>query len=378
MSELAVHPPLEPGAVRDAIASRTAEVDRCVLEAFAEFLEAKHSAGLALVAVGGYGRKDLFPYSDVDLLFLVDSDASTPPRGVILAFLQRLWDWPLRPAHSVHSLADCAVEHPDNTEFTISLLDHRFMAGDQSLYGQFDQKFAQFRVRRGQAVAKKLVILAEERRSKFQNTIYQLEPNLKEAPGGLRDLQTARWLHALDPHGTLPDLSGPADFLSGIRWRLHQAAKRDQNGLTFEMQDSLSERPEALMRDYFRHARTVDRATRFAMEASTERSGELLRRFHEWRSRLSTADFTVSRDRVLLRGHKPPGRIAALRILRSSRLEAGGGHCGAPAGFCSGSELGRLEEIPEPAETRGGVCARCRNPECLRRPCRSGRKLNAW
>lgn len=306
MSEPAVQPPLDPSAVRTALASRTVEVDRIVLTAYAEFLAARFSAGLALVAVGGFGRQELFPCSDVDLLFLAASEKDIPPKEALSGFLQKLWDSSLRPSHSVHPLAECVSEQPGNAEFTISLLDHRFLAGDKELYQQFEQKFAYFRSRRGPTLAKQLTLLAEDRRSKYQNTIYHLEPNVKETPGGLRDLQTVRWLYLLDPHGNLQDLTPAFDFLSGIRWRLHEAARRDQNALTFEMQDMLSEHPDVLMRDYFRHSRVVDRAARHAMEATVERSGELLRRFHEWRSRLSTLDFTVSRDRVFLRGHKPP------------------------------------------------------------------------
>ena len=83
MSELAVHPPLDAVAVQQAIAARTAEVDHRVLAAFAEFVTPRHSSGLALVAVGGYGRRELFPHSDVDLLLLVDTDKSIPPREVL-------------------------------------------------------------------------------------------------------------------------------------------------------------------------------------------------------------------------------------------------------------------------------------------------------
>lgn len=309
MIEPAVHPPLDPSAVRTAMASRTAEVDRVVLTAYEEFLAPRFSAGLALVAVGGFGRRELFPYSDVDLLFLAASEKDIPPKETLSGFLQKLWDSSLRPSHSVHPLTDCATEQTGNTEFTISLLDHRFLAGDKELYQQLEQKFAHFRSRRGPTLAKQLALLAEDRRSKFQNTIYHLEPNVKETPGGLRDLQTVRWLYLLDPHGNLQDLAPAFEFLSGIRWRLHESAKRDQNVMSFEMQDMLSEYPDVLMRDYFRHARVVDRAARHAMEATVERSGELLRRFHEWRSRLSTLDFTVSRDRVFLRGHKPPNGL---------------------------------------------------------------------
>jgi [protein-PII] uridylyltransferase len=309
VSDAAVQPPPDGVAVARAIAQRTTQVDEAVKAAYAKYFAGRPSSGLALVAVGGYGRKELFPHSDVDLLLLVDADQSIPPREVLSPFFQSLWDSGLRPSHSVHALADCVIEHLDNTEFTISLLDHRFLSGDAGLYEQLNQKFAAFRSRRGSSIAKRLSAMASERRAKFQNTIYQLEPNIKETPGGLRDLQTARWLQTLDPHGSLPNMDEAFLFLAGVRWRLHEAAGRDQNALTFEMQDALSEQPASLMRSYFRHARLIDRSARYAMEASAERSGELLRRFHEWRSRLSTADFTVSRDRVLLRGHKPPANL---------------------------------------------------------------------
>lgn len=377
MSELAVQPPLDSAAVQQAVAARTAEIDRAVVASFAEHVLPRCGPGLALVAVGGYGRRELFPHSDIDLLILVDNEKSIPAREVLSAFFQSLWDAPMRPSHSVHPLADCAIEHADNAEFTISLLDHRFLAGDEALYQQLVQKFSQFRSRRGSAVAKKLVALATERRVKFQNTIYQLEPNIKEAPGGLRDLQTARWLQMLDPHGALPDLSPALFFLSGIRWRLHEDAGRDQNALTFEAQDALSEHPAALMRDYFRHARVVDRALRHSMEASAERSGELLRRFHEWRSRLSTTDFTVSRDRVLLRGHKPPAALQLFEFCARHGIQLAADTVNRLQGFvpeATWEDWKRLLSLPKPSpglramqesDTLIAALPEWRNIECL-------------
>jgi [protein-PII] uridylyltransferase len=363
--------------VQQAIAARTAEVDGTVLASFANHVAPHSSSGLALVAVGGYGRRELFPHSDVDLLVLVDTDKSIPPREVLSAFFQSLWDAPLRPSHSVHPLADCVAEHADNVEFTISLLDHRFLAGDEALYEQMERKYTQFRSRRGPAIAKQLVILGGERRAKFQNTIYQLEPNIKENPGGLRDLQTARWLQMLDPHGNLPDLNPALAFLSGIRWRLHEMGGRDQNVLTFELQDSLSEHPAVLMRDYFRHARVVDRAVRHSMEASAERSGELLRRFHEWRSRLSTTDFTVSRDRVLLRGHKPPSGLELFEFCARHGIHLAADTINRLQGFvpqATWDDWKRLLSLPKPAaglramqesDTLVAALPEWRNIECL-------------
>ena len=315
MKEVEVLPPPSPEEVRQTLAGRTAEVEERVRQAYAKTLEPLFLKDLALVAVGGFGRSELFPHSDVDLLLLAESDKHLPPRENIAAFLQGLWDSGLRPSHSVHSVADCCVEQEDNAEFTISLLDRRMLAGDAVLYRSLEDKFRQFQAKRGHSLAHKISGLAEGRRAKYQNTIYHLEPNVKETPGGLRDLQTTRWLLSLEPREGTPDLSAAFSLLSGVRLRLHELAGRDQNALSFDAQESISEHPAALMRDYYRQARVVDQAVRQAIEASTEKAGTLLGRFHEWRSRLSTAEFTVSHDRVLLRTHKPPQDLSLFEFV---------------------------------------------------------------
>ena len=305
MNEAAVLACPLPEEVHKTLAARTGEVEQHVLQSFANTLGPAFPSGLALAAVGGFGRGELFPNSDVDLLLLVESiERMQSSRDLISAFLQTLWDSGLRPSHSVHTVEDCATEHDDNAELTISLLDRRLLAGDAALFQRLEERFRDFSTRRGTALARQLAVLAEGRREKFQNTIYHLEPNIKDTPGGLRDLQTIRWLVALRPSltgGRLLGLDAAFDFLGGVRIRLHEMAGRDQNVLSFDAQERLSEQPAALMRDYYRNARQVDREVRRMIEAATEQPGTLLGKFHEWRSRLSTSEFTVSRDRVLLR-----------------------------------------------------------------------------
>jgi len=294
-----------PEDLHKAISARTAEVERQVLEAFARTAGPAFPTGLSLLAVGGFGRRELFPGSDVDLLLLVESvERVQSSRELISAFLQILWDSGLRPSHSVHNIEDCVTEQSDNAELTISLLDRRLLAGDAALFQRLEDRFGDFIARRGTSVARQLASLTETRREKFQNTIYHLEPNLKDSPGGLRDLQIIRWLVALQPAlagGQIPSLDGAFDFLGGLRIRLHEMAGRDQNVLTFDAQERLGVRPAELMRDYYRNARRVNREVRRMIDAATEQAGTLLGRFHEWRSRLSTSEFTVIRDRVLLR-----------------------------------------------------------------------------
>jgi len=270
VKEVAVLPPPGPEEVQQTLAGRTAEVEERIRQTYARTLESSFRTGLAIVAVGGFGRSELFPHSDIDLLLLSESDRNLPPRQNISAFLQGLWDSGLRPSHSVHSVADCVIEHDGNAEFTISLLDRRFLTGDAALYELLQDKFRQFQAKRGLALARQIAGLAEGRRAKYQNTIYHLEPNVKETPGALRDLQTTRWLLMLEPREGTPDLSAAFHFLAGVRLRLHELAGRDQNALSFDAQESLSEHPAALMREYYRQARVVDQAVKHAIEVATE------------------------------------------------------------------------------------------------------------
>ena len=265
-------------------------------------LEPHFPSGLALVAVGGFGRRELFPHSDVDLLILIDSETRTSAvKDHLSSFLQSLWDSGLRPSHSVHTIAECVVEQEHNAELTISLLDRRKLAGDGALFDVLESKFRAFLQKRGDAVAKQLAALAVARRAKFQDTIYHLEPNVKDTPGGLRDLQCVRWLAKLHPRDVPRGLDQAFNFLAAVRIHLHELAGRDQNVLSFDAQESFGESPAELMRGYYRHARLVDRAARYAVERASEKPGNLLGRFHDWRSRLSTSEFSVVRDQVLLR-----------------------------------------------------------------------------
>ncbi len=301
-----------PEDVRERLAQRSAAVTDQVRDAWLKTLQPRFPSGVALAATGGFGRGELFPQSDVDLLFVVESENQIPPmKDALSAFLQSQWDTGLRPSHAVQTIAYCVTEHDDNRELTISLLDRRILAGDPEMFKWLDERFRGFIAKRGAAIAGRLAHLAQSRRSLFQDTIFHLEPNLKDAPGGLRDLQTVRWLATL--LNTEPtDLSASFEFLAGLRLRLHEISGRDENRLTFDSQEALSDRPAALMRDYFRHARTVNRALERVVGVALAKEDSLLGRFHEWRSRLSTADFTVSRDRVLLRN--PAGANRGLEL----------------------------------------------------------------
>jgi [protein-PII] uridylyltransferase len=297
-----------------ALEERTSAVDAQVTDAWERLLAPAVPAGAALLAVGGYGRRQLFPYSDIDLLLLFSSNTTAIARKEeIAAFLQELWDGGLRVSHSVRTPAECAELHNGNIELSVSLLDQRRLAGDDSVYGALAAELPRFVHAQRNALIRRLSQLTRERHARFNGTFYHLEPNIKEAPGGLRDLQLVSWLaqiagatpRALSPPARPPELDEARRFLFAIRGYLHERAKRDSNFLTFDAQEWVAERmaveETAVMRGYFLGARAVYRSAMGALESAEASASSLFAQFRDRRSRVSNADFTVARERVYFR-----------------------------------------------------------------------------
>ncbi len=305
---------LATGDAMTVLAERTAQVDRTVMETAAAWLFPALPSGLALLAVGGYGRRHLFPYSDIDLLLLVEDERlAQSHKDAISAFLQRLWDSGLRMSHSVRTPEECTEVHDDNTELNVSLLDQRYLAGDRVLYADLARRMPRFVAGNREALVQNLARLTHERHSKGANTIYHLEPNVKETPGGLRDYQLVCWLEEIAAAGAkmaapdpAPELREAMRFLARLRCYLHVQSGRDNNVLSFEDQDALADHwghsdPAQWMRQYYRHSRTIFRAALRQLEAHEAQSSSLLAQFRDWRSRLANADFSVHRDRAHFR-----------------------------------------------------------------------------
>jgi [protein-PII] uridylyltransferase len=306
---------LATGDAAAALAERTAFVDRVVLESAAELLLPASPAGLALLAVGGYGRRHLFPHSDLDLLLLFETERqAVVSQEAISAFLQRLWDSGLRISHSVRTPDECAEVHDSNIELNVSLLDQRYLAGDRAFYAELARRLPKFIHANREPLIRNLAQLTHDRHAKYAGTIYHLEPNVKETPGGLRDFQLVCWLEQLRETSTGrlaaaepgPELDAAFRFLARVRCFLHLESGRDNNLLTFDAQDALSERQKsgdsaAWMREYYRHSRAIHRAAVRALEHDEAQSSGLFAQFRDWRSRLSNADFSVHRERAHFR-----------------------------------------------------------------------------
>ncbi len=275
-----------------ALTERTAQADALVLAGWPDI------ENVVLAAVGGYGRRELFPYSDVDLLIVTARGPSEEKdlRDAIAPFLRDLWDAGLRVSQSVHSLAECLAVDAQNEELSVSLLDRRFLAGDRELFGRL-------RNPPRERLAPALGRLARARHRTYGNTIFHLEPHVKDAPGALRDLHVIRWLNTLD------DVAADApvcDWIYRIRIALHQAAGRDQNVLNFAMQDACAASfglasAADLMRAYYREAGPIFAACVQVLERAEYRKSSVFAAVRESASQLSDKDFRVIHGKVFFR-----------------------------------------------------------------------------
>jgi [protein-PII] uridylyltransferase len=310
------------GDGRACVSQRTRMVEEILARLWRDIVSSDDSrpANFTLVATGGFGRGWLFPFSDIDLLFLFnDRDAEQAFKDPVRRFSQELWDLRLKLSPASRMLSECERYDPNNTEFTISLLDCRYLAGDRDLFRKLhDKVIPKLVMKESKVLLQGLAEVTRERHSKYGMTLYHLEPNLKEAPGGLRDCNVASWLALISAMDKLRDwpeasslrppvrkqLDSALDFLMSARCFLHFRHGRDDNTLSWEVQDEAAARKigapgaEELsaadwMRIYFGHARSVQRTVTQLLEEIPEAWSALYRQVQSWRSRLTTADFSV-------------------------------------------------------------------------------------
>jgi [protein-PII] uridylyltransferase len=259
--------------------------------------------GIAVLAVGGYGRRELFPYSDVDLLYLLDGKVSEAEiKQPIRRISQQLWDCGIRLSPTSRKRSEAERFDEENAEFTVALLDHRLLTGDAAVYQRLAEVgFPKMLERENKALAACLVKLTDERHAKYGDTPFHLEPSIKDCPGGMRDVHVCAWLQRLADAGREPtsqnrDMGHPisdglaagdreefreaVNFLFTVRCFLHYRHERDDNTLDWHAQDAAAamgigmgaQRLQQLadpaaqgvqaaywMRLYFRHARSVER-----------------------------------------------------------------------------------------------------------------------
>src|SRR5580704_13518979 len=324
------------GNGHEALLARTTLVESIALRLWRELISPDTSGppGFALVALGGFGRRWLFPHSDIDLLFLHSAGSTEKQlKDRIRQFSQEIWDLRLKLSPATRTLADCDRFDPKNVEFVISLLDSRYLAGDRELFDRLhNNAIPKLAVRESQNIVKRLAELTRERYNKFGDSVFHLEPNLKDGPGGLRDYNLACWLallSAMEAQRAWPAEERPlpvsvrkqfdlaVDFLMSARCFLHLRHTRDDNTLTWEAQDEAAARrigvggEEELsasdwMRIYFGHARTIHRVCTRMLDEIPAGGTTLYRQFQNLRSRLSNSEFSVVGDLIFLRDQDAP------------------------------------------------------------------------
>src|SRR5215467_8136149 len=317
-----------------AVAARAELLDRIVQQLWEKLLAPKAGGAkdFAVVAIGGYGRKCLFPFSDVDLLFLhAERGSEEEYKEKIRAFSQEIWDLGLKLSPASRSLAECDRVDSGNVEFAISLLDCRFLAGDHELFIRLhDKLIPKLVMRESQTLVQRLADITRGRHGKYGNTVFHLEPNVKDSPGGIRDYNVAHWLALISAMDRLHDwpqgnnllpasmkqqVEAALEFLISARCFLHLRHGRDDNTLSWSAQDDAARvrigasssmaGSETLsvadwMRLYFRHARAVHRICTQVLDEVLASSSSLYRQFQSWRSRISNADFSVVHGLVFL------------------------------------------------------------------------------
>ena len=214
-----------------------------------------HVTDWSLVAVGGYGRGELHPYSDVDLLILVPTPLDDVGRGALERFVTFLWDIGLEVGHSVRTIAECREEATANVEVMTTLVEARLLAGDAQLFGAMRAALAPGEIWPVKEFFEAKVREQTERHEKANDTAYNLEPNVKTGPGGLRDIQTIAWvakrhfgaetLDELASQGFLTPaelrrLKSAQSFLWRVRFGLHVATGRREDRLLFDHQMKLA------------------------------------------------------------------------------------------------------------------------------------------
>lgn len=235
-----------------------------------------NDTSLSLLAVGGYGRGSLHPQSDIDLLFLHDSELTQPQQHAIQQFIQLLWDLRLDVGHSVRTTAQCFEQAEADVTVATSLLEQRLICGNKQLADDFWLRVQRDFPWSSRAFYQAKLDEQQARHQRYHGTAYNLEPNVKSNPGGLRDIQTIGWIakrhfhtqndETLVQHGymtaeELLELRDYQQLLGRIRFALHLEANKKEDRLLFDYQPGVAAKlgygepskraVEAMMKDYF-------------------------------------------------------------------------------------------------------------------------------
>lgn len=271
-------------------------IDEILALCWNHFLK-KQTANLSLIATGGYGRNELFPGSDIDILILLNTSDTSSFQDELSSFCNLLWDIGLKPGQSVRTIPECIQVATEDQTIMTNLLEIRLIAGNQCLFTDLKDQISQTEIWPTDQFFAAKMQEQEQRYTKYHDTAYNLEPNIKEGPGGLRDLQNIIWV--FKHHYNSPSLKEliKYDFLSkaeyneliacrNILWRirfaLHLLTKRPEDRLLFDHQRDLANQfgftdknnnpdVEQFMQFYFRTVMELERMNEMLLQLFNER-----------------------------------------------------------------------------------------------------------
>ena len=248
---------------------------------------------ISLIAVGGYGRKEFYPKSDTDLLILINDQKKDQHKKNISHFLAYLWDIGIEVSHSTRTIKECVTEGSRDISIATTLLESRYISGSKIMFENLIKTIDESKsFWSNKDFYQEKVDEQIKRHLQFNNTAYNLEPDIKNGPGSLRDLHTIFWLckkflgidqieellnHNILTEKQLQQLINSRNFLSLIRYSLHSETKRAENRLLFEYQKKLAKQlnyedqdhligVEIFMQDYYKSASTISRMNEIILQ----------------------------------------------------------------------------------------------------------------
>ena len=324
--------PFDARAMTSAYTWLTDHVVQAALYVATQYLHPKPNPTdgerLSLIGVGGYGRGEMAPFSDVDLLFLIPYKATPWSESVIESTLYMLWDLKLKVGHATRTIRDCIRLGREDYTIQTALLEHRFIAGDMTLASDLASRLRSDLFSSGGKEFIEAKLAEREHRHIKQGERYVVEPNVKEGKGGLRDLQSLFWIakhiHEVDDVAELVEkgvfdpeeyktFKEAEDFLWAVRGHLHLQAGRASEQLSFDMQaqvasamgyeDNAGRRGvEVFMQAFFRHATQVGDLTRIFLSGLEEmhvKAEPLLERIFRRRPKVKDG-FGVDHNRLVI------------------------------------------------------------------------------
>lgn len=259
----------------------------------------EHAGQLSLCAVGGYGRRELFPYSDIDLVVLLNSEDTSPYQEILSNFFTFLWDIGLKLGQSVRTIQQCVDAAIEDQTVMTSLMEIRLITGSSKLHKTLKQQITPDKIWPSDQFFAAKMQEQRQRYAKFHDTAYNLEPNIKEGPGGLRDRQVIAWvfkrhynsstLKELIKFGFLPEseyleLVAALEVLWRIRYALHLLTNRCEDRLIFDYQRDLAQQfgfstehqeynqdVEQFMQFYFKTVLGLERLNEMLLQLFNER-----------------------------------------------------------------------------------------------------------